>query len=716
MPNLTDADKVLRNDTGKNIVSALNSIASGLTAPDADKVGYDNTASGLLATNVQSAIDEVVTDIENLPEPMVFKGTVGTGGTIASLPTDGTATVGDTYKVITEGTYAGISAKVGDTFICDSKTSSANTWTLVPSGDEPSGTVTNVATGVGLTGGPITDSGTIKAKLKSETTLTNDSVVGAESAGRVFSVVPDKSGNLAVPVPSEIDDSSDSSDKTLSSAKIKAELDDKADINGSYDNMTVGNSKQLVSTVNTEDKVPYNFRTSGGSADIGDRLTDKLVGGTVAFNQLVNTDTTEVATISRRKYFTSINGSKSIVNGSGTAISINDASEDNVIDLTQMFGSTIADYIYTLEQGTAGAGVAWFKALFPKSYYAYNAGELMSVKTSSHNTIGFNAFNPTTNTAILLGGYEYQISGTYTSVSYTDINGDSETLSIDGNGKFTPNNNGTLTVVGGNSTDTCVHLVWDGERDGEYEPYVKHEYDYSGEREVTRYFGIVDLGTLNWQYGNGVFYTSNLSAIYQEQSLIGDVPSLICEQYETVKYANVFGTDHAISSTWKSTNIHYIYIKDNAYTDAATFKTAISGVYLIYELKEPFDETVSNPELRGIPKLDANNKLYYYGDTCSDLPNPQIVDDFGTEEYVDTRAVAIPVGHDTLYQPNLRAKLEMAPDSPDGNGDYIVRHTNGTNEYVKHIGLPTPPTTNGTYTLKCTVSGSTVSYAWVADS
>ena len=32
---------------------------------------------------------------------------------------------------------------------------------MLPSGDEPSGTVTNIATGTGLTGGPITTSGTI---------------------------------------------------------------------------------------------------------------------------------------------------------------------------------------------------------------------------------------------------------------------------------------------------------------------------------------------------------------------------------------------------------------------------------------------------------------------------------------------------------------------------------------------------------------------------
>lgn len=147
--------------------------------------------------NPISTKDYVDTAISNLPSPMVFKGTLGAQAdspTITVLPTDGSANVGDTYKVITAGTYGSQTAKVGDLFICLTKTASANTWTYVPSGDEPSGTVTNVAAGVGLTtasGSAITDTGTIKAKLTSETALTGDGVA---------SVGVDGSGNLAVDI------------------------------------------------------------------------------------------------------------------------------------------------------------------------------------------------------------------------------------------------------------------------------------------------------------------------------------------------------------------------------------------------------------------------------------------------------------------------------------------------------------------------------------
>lgn len=63
------------------------------------------------------------------------------------------------------------------------------------------GTVTSVGSGVGLTGGPITGSGTIKANLVSETALTNAASAATEVAGRVYPVAQDANGKLAVNVP-----------------------------------------------------------------------------------------------------------------------------------------------------------------------------------------------------------------------------------------------------------------------------------------------------------------------------------------------------------------------------------------------------------------------------------------------------------------------------------------------------------------------------------
>ena len=238
-----------------------------------------------------------------------------------------------------------------------------------------------------------------------------------------------------------------------------------AENDGYYENMTVGNAEQLLSSVYVDDSVPYNFRTSGGSADIGDRaFEDAVVGGTIAWNQMmpipsssksmaesgvtivdnrdgsytVSTDsggataqiTKGLDSISfETNHIYAILGSPSsstsdnyflysattgAITGSGKIYKKTSATSSatlsiivkqgatittpvkfvpNVFDLTQMFGSTIADYIYSLEQSNAGSGVAWFKSLFPKPYYPYSAGELIHVNASSHNTIGFNQWD-----------------------------------------------------------------------------------------------------------------------------------------------------------------------------------------------------------------------------------------------------------------------------------------------------------------------------------
>lgn len=61
---------------------------------------------------------------------------------------------------------------------------------------------------------------------------------------------------------------------------------------------------------------------------------------------------------------------------------VNETVKPIVIDLTQMFGSIIADYIYSLEQATADAGINLIKNIFSKDYYPYNAGgSIVSVES-----------------------------------------------------------------------------------------------------------------------------------------------------------------------------------------------------------------------------------------------------------------------------------------------------------------------------------------------
>ena len=69
-------------------------------------------------------------------DAMIYKGTIGTGGTITALPTSGMYSAGWTYRVVTAGTYAGQKAEIGDMIIAvvDRAAGASGTnsdWTIV---------------------------------------------------------------------------------------------------------------------------------------------------------------------------------------------------------------------------------------------------------------------------------------------------------------------------------------------------------------------------------------------------------------------------------------------------------------------------------------------------------------------------------------------------------------------------------------------------------
>lgn len=199
---LGEAGKV--DDVKINTTSIVSNKIATIPYATASVYGVVQVDSAMSASSTNPVQNSVVksyidTAITNLPEPMIFKGSVGTDGTITDLPTASASNEGWTYKVITAGTYASISAKVGDTFICAKTSDNPATfgWVLIPSGDEPSGTVISVTAGVGLAGGTITESGTIKANLNSE------SSIGTIGTNKVYAVGVDSNGKLAVNVPWE---------------------------------------------------------------------------------------------------------------------------------------------------------------------------------------------------------------------------------------------------------------------------------------------------------------------------------------------------------------------------------------------------------------------------------------------------------------------------------------------------------------------------------
>ena len=632
-------------------------------------------------------------------------------------------------------------------------------------------------------------------------------------------------------------------------------LSEYAKVDGYYEEMAVGSAEQLLSTQFVEDSVPYKFRTSGGSKDIGNREYDEIVGGSIVWNQLFqaytgtvtmggttlvgssngewtitgtlndrtsrfgiqptnnvkghvyymcgNTKPTDPLYMSSQSFGTDSNGKGTIIKNTATnsgwyyVFSVRDTAEigsavnmtahPQVVDLTAMFGSTVADYIYSLEQAQSGKGVAFFKSLFPNDYYPYNAGELLSVEgLQSHDTVGFNAFDPTafelgatynpaegTNisfgdsgaTASGVNPINIDVSTSWKGVSFiADVvgnqqyqltlkasapTGDNIRISryfIDENNvvvgtaynatgnttynynyMFTPPKNGLKLVVAVLSTtaqkiiisDPCLHLVWSGWRNGEYEPYKKHSYAldssltlrgilklnaqnelyfdgdiYSHVGKVDRKYGVVDLGTLTWRSvdsaGNTFVYATLPNGEIHASSIVtGTGNGIASSKLVIIKKAyNELADGYAIvNANFINNTTPSIVTPLGSYADANAFKTAMSGVYLIYELATPTEET------------------------AEPFASPQAVDDFGTEEYISGNVV--PVGHNTQYPANLRDKLQHLPNLADNDGYYMISQQNNQMS-LELFRIPKAPTTDGTYILKATVSGGTPTYIWEA--
>ena len=154
--------------------SSTSSTSGGTAAtPAAVKAAYDlangkqdpltidtSISSSSTNSNVPSskAVYDYVGTAVGAVDAMRFKGTIGTGGDVSSLPTSGVK-VGDTYRVITAGTYAGQTCEVGDLIIA---TATTPTWTVAQTNID--GAITAAGTGLSKSGSTLNHSNSVTAK------------------------------------------------------------------------------------------------------------------------------------------------------------------------------------------------------------------------------------------------------------------------------------------------------------------------------------------------------------------------------------------------------------------------------------------------------------------------------------------------------------------------------------------------------------------------
>ena len=134
---VTDTDGASANDS-----VALPTITLGTNEPIAVADG-----SYALPVYTKTETDNKITEAIGASNAMVLKGGLGGTDGLAALPTSAVEQ-GDTYIVLVAGTYGGVTAEVGDTFVAkaDAVASTNDNWYYVPSGDD-------IATIAGIEGG-----------------------------------------------------------------------------------------------------------------------------------------------------------------------------------------------------------------------------------------------------------------------------------------------------------------------------------------------------------------------------------------------------------------------------------------------------------------------------------------------------------------------------------------------------------------------------------
>lgn len=337
-------------------------------------------------------------------------------------------------------------------------------------------------------------------------------------------------------------------------------------------------------------------------------------------------------------------------------------SNRQIFDLTLIFGS-----------GNEPTTVEEFEKIFPADYYPYNAGEIISAGTEEVVEQGANLYYGTDMLKVGSDDYEYIANSyrckaiklkpntTYTlsftsdktseiillmnvntvvnSQPYLDFRKTSD------NRSYRTGDNGCLYVgvYAGNGSvmsadvvkrlSECEIMISEGDTPTAYAPYHSNVYqipeairalpgygwsagtarnyvDYENKKYV-QCVNSVDLGTKNWlMYKDGdytpFFYLNGISDIR------GGTPNFLCSKYQ---YAKIGVTDNVIGLYVLESMI--VRVRDTAYTDATTFKQAMQGVMLYYELETPIVTDIStlidDDFLRNV-EVEAGGSVTFKGD------------------------------------------------------------------------------------------------------
>ena len=482
------------------------------------------------------------------------------------------------------------------------------------------------------------------------------------------------------------------------------------------------------------EKAPYFFRRSGGS--LRSRLLGKekdcIVGVSVPWNQLAPTYSSAVSTlmpfiegttiVAGHKYYISrkLSVSESVgnfiyarVNGANvsTQLSLTGTTKEGIktaayggvsdgttantegniwiyqgasesatvsdiqlIDLTLMFGSTIADYAYTLETQQSGKGIAWLKSygFFGEPYYAYDSGSIKSVSgLVSHNMTGKNQFNEPSNyngdlVAVHIDANQSFVASANISCGIRYY--DADQVQIDywstlpnsyGDRKYrviTANKDIEYIAFYG-SGNPKEFMIEFGSTVSDYAPYTVNEYALDSDLILR---GVPKMDADHNLYADGDTYESS---------------GVVTRKYLPISITRVSNK----SGTWDSGAgkgaFWYTTLTDLSLPAIKALNTAFMKGYALVPnvtdnlvVSEPTMAMFANGIIRWIDPVHMTDDKDTYNaylannpiegvlevltpttDTAEPFASPQKVDGAGTEQYITTDSF-VPVGHETQYK------------------------------------------------------------------
>lgn len=405
------------------------------------------------------------------------------------------------------------------------------------------------------------------------------------------------------------------------------------------------------------------------------------------------------------------------------------------VDLTNMLGPAVANYIYSLATSNAESAIAFVHKYLGTRHIPYSVNRLESVsKLSAHKIVGFNLLDENNDGYTIGPSYRFidvpvgAMSQLYMTLRDKGNNSDVSgcyigfaSSSYNGTGTVGPYrwvlSNGTVqnthtnisseglyldriviypqSIDGWNRIreryEICVNVHGDGLRDGEYEPYIEHTYPLDP--------SIVLRGVPELRNG--------------EVSFIGDALESNGTITRKVKQITIDGVTNTITGRWRHTATSYGFafyktvsdwkraanpttnyanvISDlftssgYAYADMALMTVGgSSGVETSMTFVLPSDITTvsaANAWFAAHPTTIIYELATPATEQASPFADPQIVESYGAHTYISTSEIPVPVGHETTYDmPEV--------NSVSGTNTFKLKNVNTTALSYKTISTP----------------------------